>query len=107
MNNKFNIQSLTVKNSKKVDKTCDSCDYYLGDKFLFNEVDCYSKNGKISSYQYFNQLVLTKKQAEDIAKQYNGYIHPHNSIPNRFFVYFSNVDLAMNFVRSEIFEQYN
>ncbi len=103
----INSSNIKVKNSQKVDKNCDSCDYYFGPTFLFNEVDCYPKNPKLQtvSYQYFTQLSLTKSVAEKLSARFGGYSAAKDNKSSSYYIYFSNSEKAFNFVNSEEFQQ--
>lgn len=103
----INSSNIKVRNSKAVDKNCDSCDYYFGPTFLFNEVDCYPKNPKLQtvSYQYFTQLSLTKSVAEKLAVQFGGYFGAHDAKSLSYYIYFSDSDKAFNFANSQEFQQ--
>lgn len=95
------INDLKAKNRKQVDKNCTSTDFYLGDKFLFNEVECQLKNGKTSSYQYFTNLDLTSKEAFELTRKYNCYMD--GDPINMYYIYFCDFNKALEFINSEDF----
>lgn len=107
------LSNIKIKNTKIVTKNCESVDYFFENVFLFNEVNCWSKNQpiKTSSYQYFTQLYLDKSVALDLATEYQGFIHKQGiqlngkSVNNKYFVYFSNIDRAIEFCNSNTFEK--
>ncbi len=103
----INSSNIKVRNSKAVDKNCDSCDYYFGPTFLFNEVDCYSKSrpAQVVSYQYFTQLSLTKSISEQLAAQFGGYSAAKDTKSSSYYIYFSNSEKAFDFINSREFQQ--
>lgn len=105
----INSSNIKVKNSKSVDKNCDSCDYYFGPTFLFNEVDCYSQShpAKVVSYQYFTQLSLSKTKSEYLATKFGGYSAQNDNTPNNncYYIYFTNSSKAFDFVNSREFQE--
>lgn len=109
----ISLSNIKIKNTKIVTKNCESVDYFFENVFLFNEVNCFSSATLVkgSSYQYFTQLYLDKSVALDLATEYQGFIHKQDirkdgkPINNKYFVYFSDIDRAIEFCNSNTFEK--